>query len=62
MKQELRSRERVIIIACDSGDLTAGSSLAPVLVEQQTQAQTHIFIYKDIDGGGCLSSHTTVLY
>lgn len=36
MKQGLRSRERVIIIGCDSGGLTAGSSLAPVLVVQQT--------------------------
>ena len=41
MKQELRSRERVIIIGCDSGDLTAGSSLAPVLVVQQTGSDTH---------------------
>lgn len=41
MKQELRSRETVIIIGCDSGDLTAGSSLAPVLVVQQTGSDPH---------------------
>lgn len=49
MKQGLRSNERVIVIGCDSGGLTAGSSLAPVLVLQEarptyTQASTHIHI------------------
>lgn len=41
MKQELRSRERVIFIGCDSGGQTAGSSLAPVLVVQQAGTQSH---------------------
>ena len=42
MERELRSWESVIIIACDCGDLTAGSSLAPVLVvQQQTDMHTH---------------------
>lgn len=49
MKQGLRSNERVIIIGCDSGGLTAGSSLAPVLVLQEAlptyaHASTHIHI------------------
>lgn len=41
MEQQLKSRERVIIIGCDSGDLTAGSSLAPVLVVQEIAPDKH---------------------
>lgn len=40
MKQGLRIRERVIIIVCDSGGLTAGSGLAPVLVLQARLTHT----------------------
>lgn len=49
MKQGARSRESLIIIGCDSGGLTAGSSLAPVLVLQEsgwsdTHKHTHMSV------------------
>lgn len=36
MKRGASSRERVIIIGCDSGGLKAGSRLAPMLVLQES--------------------------